>query len=374
MELSEIDDFEGLLCADTPMLDVRAPVEFSQGAFPYSVNEPLLNDAERNQVGTCYKHEGHDAAIKLGTRLISGNVKSERVARWKEFQSEHPDGVLYCFRGGLRSKITQQWIFDETGVQIPRVKGGYKALRRYLIDQTEHLAMHISPLILSGRTGSGKTHLLNKLECAIDLEGLANHRGSSFGRQVSPQPGQIDFENRVAIELLKMSRRGADHIVLEDESPNIGSVHIPHALYDQMRLAPGVVLEASVEARIDITLKEYVVDMLDQYVEAMGNEEAGFAALSDYLRASLARVKRRLGGKGYTEILDLMDAALDEQRRSGRADVHREWLGCMLTQYYDPMYDYQQEKRGRSINKTGEFSDVLAYLQQYQCGARFSRE
>ena len=151
MEFPEIDDFEALLCADTPMLDVRAPAEFSQGAFPYSVSEPLLNDAERNQVGTCYKHEGHDAAIKLGTRLISGSIKTERVARWKEFQSEYPDGVVYCFRGGLRSKIIQQWIFDETGVQIPRVKGGYKALRRYLIDQTEHLAMHISPLILSGR-------------------------------------------------------------------------------------------------------------------------------------------------------------------------------------------------------------------------------
>ncbi len=364
MELPEIDDFETLLCADTPMLDVRAPVEFSQGAFPYSVNEPLLNDAERKQVGTCYKHEGHDAAVKLGTRLISGNIKTERVARWKSFYSEHPEGVLYCFRGGLRSKITQQWIFDETGVQIPRVKGGYKALRRFLIDQTERLAMQISPLILSGRTGSGKTHLLKKLEFTIDLEGLANHRGSSFGRQVSPQPTQIDFENRVAIELLKLSRRGADHLVLEDESPNIGSVHIPHALYDQMCRAPSVVLEASVETRIDITLKEYVVDMLGQYVEALGNDEAGFAALSDYLLTSLSRVKRRLGGKGYTEIFGLMDAALNEQRRSGKVDAHREWLGRMLTQYYDPMYDYQQKKRGRSINKIGEFADVLAYLQQ----------
>ena len=202
MELPEIDDFEALLCADTPMLDVRAPLEFSQGAFPFSVNEPLLNDAERQQVGTCYKHVGQESAVKLGTRLVSGNIKAERVARWKAFHSAHPDGVLYCFRGGLRSKITQQWIFDESGVQMPRVKGGYKALRRYLIDQTERLAKQLSPLILSGRTGSGKTHLLKKLECAIDLESLANHRGSSFGRQVSPQPTQISFENRVAIELL----------------------------------------------------------------------------------------------------------------------------------------------------------------------------
>ncbi|MCP4009489.1 MAG: tRNA 2-selenouridine(34) synthase MnmH [Proteobacteria bacterium] len=366
MELPEIDDFEALLCTDIPLLDVRAPVEFSQGAFPASYNAPLLDDAQRKQVGTCYKHEGHDAAVELGTRLISGAIKTARIARWKVFFSENTSGVLYCFRGGMRSKITQQWIFDETGVQIPRVKGGYKALRRYLIDQTESLAAQISPLILSGRTGSGKTHLLRQLKLAIDLEGLANHRGSSFGRQVSPQPTQINFENRVAIALLKLSRSGATHVVLEDESPNIGSVHIPHALYERMRQAPSVVLEATIERRIDITLKEYVVDMLPQYVDVLGSEEAGFAALSEYLRNSLMRVKRRLGGKGYTEILGLMDAALDDQAHSGSVDVHREWLRRMLTRYYDPMYDYQRDKRGRVVKKTGNFADVLGYLEEYQ--------
>jgi len=371
MELPEIDDFETLLCNDTPMLDVRAPIEFSQGAFPHSVNEPLLNDAQRKQVGTCYKYEGHDAAVALGTRLISGSIKTERIAKWNAFYSENPDGVLYCFRGGMRSKITQQWIFDEIGVKIPRVRGGYKALRRYLIDQTESLATKIPSLILAGRTGSGKTHLLKQLEYAIDLEGLANHRGSSFGRQVSPQPTQINFENRVAIALLKLRRRGASHIVLEDESPNIGSVHIPHALYDQMRQASGVVLEASVAERVDITLKEYVVDMLSQYVDALGSEEAGFAALSEYLRDSLTRVKRRLGEKEYTEILNLMNIALDEQRNSANVDAHRKWLGRMLTQYYDPMYDYQRDKRGRQIEKAGSFADVLTYL---NTEANFTRE
>ncbi len=362
MELPETDDFEALLCTDVPLLDVRAPVEFSQGAFPHSYNAPLLNDEEREQVGTCYKHEGHDAAVKLGKRLISGETKTARIARWKAFYAKNPNGVLYCFRGGMRSKITQKWIFDETGVQIPRVKGGYKALRRYLLDQTEILATKISPLVLSGRTGSGKTHLLKQLQHAIDLEGLANHRGSSFGRQVSPQPTQINFENQIAIALLKLDRSGATCVVLEDESPNIGSVHIPHALYDQMRQASCVVLEASIEQRIDITLKEYVVDMLGQYVDIQGSEEAGFAALSEYLHNSLTRVKRRLGGKGYTEILSLMDRALREQAKKGNADAHREWLRRMLNRYYDPMYDYQRDKRGRTVNKTGNFAEVLTYL------------
>jgi tRNA 2-selenouridine synthase len=362
MNLSEIDNFEAVLCADTPLLDVRAPVEYLRGAFPQSYNEPLLNDEERKRVGTCYKHEGHDAAVQLGTRLVSGGIKSARLSRWKSFYSDHPGGVLYCFRGGMRSKIAQQWIFDDIGVCIPRVKGGYKALRRYLIEQTEILAAQIQPLILSGRTGSGKTQLLKELRHVIDLEAMANHRGSSFGRQVSPQPTQIDFENRVTIELLKLRRRGVNHIVFEDESPNIGSLHIPHALYEQMRQAPGVVLEAPIEVRIDITLKEYVVDMLARYSEFEGDPNRGFVALNEYLRNSLTRVKRRLGLKAYAEILDLMDAALIEQVNTGKVDAHREWLRRMLTQYYDPMYDFQREKRGRTVNKVGNFTDVLAYL------------
>jgi len=151
-------------------------------------------------------------------------------------------------------------------------------------------------------------------------------------------------------------------VVLEDESPNIGSVHIPHALYDQMRLAPCVVLEASIESRVDITLNEYVIDMLDQFVEAQGEKEAGFAAFSDYLHNSLMRVKRRLGGQGYTDMLSLMDAALSEQNVSGKVAAHRAWLGRMLGEYYDPMYDYQREKRACRVEKTGSFAEILEFL------------
>jgi tRNA 2-selenouridine synthase len=363
MELPEIDDFESLLCADIPMLDVRAPVEFTQGAFPCSVNAPLLDDEQRHQVGCCYKNEGHDAAVILGEKLISGYVKEACLSRWADFLRQHPNGVLYCFRGGMRSKISQQWIYQNTGIVMPRVKGGYKALRRFLIERTDALASQINPLILGGRTGSGKTLLLKKLKHAIDLEGLANHRGSSFGRQVSPQPTQIDFENRVAIELLKLWRRGVTEIIFEDESPNIGSLHIPHALYQRMREAPGVVLEASEQARVDITLKEYVIDMLERYIDAEGDAIRGFNALSEYLRTSLMRVKRRLGSNAYTEILALMDEALQEQAVSGRVERHRAWLSLMLVQYYDPMYDYQREKRGRTIEQSGEFTAILAYLQ-----------
>ena len=364
-DLPEREDYEVLLCADTPLLDVRAPVEFSQGAFPGSINLPLLEDDERHQIGIRYKDEGHESAVALGAQLISGEIKSSRVDQWAAHIEQHPDTVLYCFRGGMRSKITQQWIYEQTGKVIPRVKGGYKALRRFLIDQTETLSAQTEPLILSGRTGSGKTLLLKELSNMIDLEGLANHRGSSIGRQLSPQPTQIEFENRVAIALLKLHRQGVRQIVLEDESPNIGSVHIPHALYEKMLVAPCVVLEATIEQRLDITLAEYVSNMLPRYVEQQGDVAAGFAALSEYLRNSLSRVQRRLGGERYAEILETMDVALDEQARSGDEQGHRQWLQRMLVEYYDPMYDYQRDKRQRMVKKSGNFSEILDYLADF---------
>ncbi len=363
--LPEVDDFEALLCADTPLLDVRAPVEFVQGAFPCSYNAPLLNDLEREKIGIQYKQQGHDAAVALGAKLISGEVKAERVAQWTVFIKQHPDAVLYCFRGGMRSHISQQWIYEHTGIIIPRVKGGYKALRRYLIDQTEVLSARTQPLILAGRTGSGKTLLIHRLKRSIDLEGLANHRGSSIGRQLSPQPTQIEFENRVAIELIKLHKAGVTQIVLEDESPNIGSVHIPHSLYDEMRAAPCVILEVSLEDRLDITLQEYVTDMLARYIDQEQDAEKGFAVFSEYLRHSLSRVQRRLGGERYLELLNSMDAALLEQQQSGRTLAHRSWLKRMLVEYYDPMYDYQRDKRQRTVKKTGNFSEILDYLTDF---------
>ncbi len=370
MMLPEVDNFSELLCANTPLLDVRAPVEFSQGAFPTSLNAPLLNDLEREEIGIRYKHEGQEAAVALGAELIQGKVKAQRVAQWANFIEQNPSGVLYCFRGGMRSKITQQWLFDETGLMVPRIKGGYKALRRFLMNETERLAALTQPLILGGRTGAGKTHLIKELSHSIDLEKLANHRGSSIGRQITPQPTQINFENAVAIELMKLHEKGVMDIVFEDESPNVGSLHIPHSIYDQMRAAPCVVLDASLDQRIDITLQEYVVEMTEQYLaqaqECGQSAEAGFDAFSEYIKNSLTRVKRRLGGDRYNDISADMDAALVEQARSGNIELHRAWISRMLGEYYDPMYDYQREKRGRTVKNTAHYKEILKFLHEYQ--------
>ena len=183
-------DLLNIFLSNTPLLDVRAPVEFAQGAFPGAVNLPLMNDEERHEVGIRYKEAGQQSAIELGHSLVSGRLKDRRIQSWVEFANAHPDGVLYCFRGGLRSRITQQWL-HEAGVDYPRITGGYKAMRRFLIDAIERLSQQARFVIVGGMTGSGKTDVIAALTHAIDLEGLAHHRGSSFGGHPDHQPCEL---------------------------------------------------------------------------------------------------------------------------------------------------------------------------------------
>jgi tRNA 2-selenouridine synthase len=202
-------DLQHIFLNDIPLMDVRAPVEFTKGAFAQAINLPLMNDAEREAVGTAYKQQGQQSAIELGHRLVSGDIQQARIEAWAEFARRQPEGYLYCFRGGLRSQITQQWLKDIAGVPYPRVLGGYKAMRTFLIETTDQAVQACELLLVGGLTGSGKTEVLVELDNGLDLEGHANHRGSSFGKRVSGQPGQIDFENALAVDILKKRHRGA---------------------------------------------------------------------------------------------------------------------------------------------------------------------
>ena len=170
MELPQVDDYRAYFLNDTHLLDVRAPVEFNQGAFPHTQNFPLINDEEREEIGRCYKNLGQDKAVELGHERVQGEIKNQRVEHWVKFFEQYPQGILYCFRGGMRSKISQQWIYEKTGIVYPRIKGGYKAMRRFLIDELDASTQHIQPVILGGRTGIGKTLLLDKLTQQLTLK------------------------------------------------------------------------------------------------------------------------------------------------------------------------------------------------------------
>ncbi len=349
----DTDDYLSLFLNDVPLMDVRAPAEFARGSFPSAENAPLMNDEERHRVGICYKEKGQDKAIELGHQLVSGDIKAQRIEAWKRFVARHPDGYLFCFRGGLRSRLTQQWI-RESGIDYPLVKGGYKALRRFLIDSLEELIERSEFRVLSGRTGTGKTRILHQLPNPVDLEGLANHRGSSFGRRVTPQPSQIDFENRLSVAMLKAHHlKGGGPVYLEDESRLIGRCVLPGGLRQRMASAPVLVLERPLEERIAIIRKDYVENMHADYVGRDG-EEAGWLNFRDYLLSAMDRIRKRLGGERHKQLRALMEAALSTQEQQGDLHGHDAWIEALLTDYYDPMYDYQlSQKEGRILVRGG---------------------
>lgn len=355
-------DYREIFLNDRPMMDTRAPIEFTKGAFPGVLNLPLMNDQERQRVGTCYKQQGQQAAIVLGHQLVSGAIKAERIQAWADFARAHPDGLLYCFRGGLRSQIVQQWLRDEAGIDYPRVGGGYKAMRTFLLETVEQAMQQCDFVLLGGMTGTGKTQVLGQLDNALDLEGHANHRGSSFGRRATGQPSNIDFENRLAVDVLKKRQRGLQGFVVEDENRMIGSCALPLVLHQGMQVAPMVWLEDRLEHRVQRILQDYVVDLCAEFVAVHG--EQGFALFAQRLLESLNKIRKRLGGERHQRLLALMEAALVEQGRSGDVERHRGWIEGLLSEYYDPMYAFQRESKGARIEFVGDHAAVLDYLRQ----------
>ncbi|WP_339800004.1 tRNA 2-selenouridine(34) synthase MnmH [uncultured Marinobacter sp.] len=360
-------DFLDLFLRDVPMMDVRAPVEYAKGSFPNAINAPLMNDDERHRVGICYKEKGQDEAIRLGHQLVQGDIKAARIESWRRFALEHPDGYLFCFRGGLRSRLTQQWL-KEAGIEYPLVTGGYKAMRRFLIDQLDQRVNEARFVIISGRTGTGKTRVLGQLPNPVDLEGLANHRGSSFGRQVTPQPSQIDFENRLAVAMIRATISAAESgqpVYLEDESHLVGRCSLPQSLRDRMATAPLMVLERTMAERVNIIREDYVEHMVQAYQQRDGSL-AGWANFEDYLLSALARVQKRLGGVRYQHLRELMILALAQQQASGDTSGHNDWIESLLCDYYDPMYDYQLANKNDRIVATGRPEELVGRAEQFR--------
>lgn len=322
------DDFEALFTGGTPFIDVRAPVEYALGSVPGSVNLPILNNVERHEVGTCYRNDGQDAAVALGHRLVSGAVRDARVTSWMDEVVRHPDAVIYCFRGGMRSQITQRWL-AENGIHRPIVNGGYKALRRFLMQTIEEKSKDLHLKVVSGPTGSGKTKFLKlQNQAFVDLEGLAEHRGSAFGGMPSPQPTQIDFENRLAMVLLKLPQ--GQEILIEDESRMIGKRFIPDALFQRMEASPRIVLDIPLDVRIENIFEDYIA------TSRLGLN--GDLSRFDDFRVAVRAISRKLGDELTKKILLDLDHS-ESEFSAGRGLVsNRVWIRKILERYYDPLY------------------------------------
>jgi len=359
------DEFADLLLSKRPLLDVRAEIEFSKGAFPGACNLPILTDSERQKVGRCYKIKGQQAAIELGHQIVSGEVKQQRLQQWSDFMAAHPEAVLYCFRGGMRSKITQQWLFD-AGLKIPRVEGGYKALRNFLLNVIEEHSKADNLIVIGGRTGTGKTRVVHQLESSLDLEGLANHRGSAFGKQPTPQPAQINFENNIGIEFLRLKNLKIKTIAIEDESKLIGKNALPICLKKALADAELVVVNEPIESRIQVVIDEYVTDLISQFQRLHPTLEYHevFDIYQNSMYSSLLKIQKRIGNTRHSELLKLMQYAMQQQLKKDDDSHHAAWIKPLLCEYYDKMYDYQLEQKKRQIIFQGNREQVIAFLKK----------
>lgn len=255
MKKTDIHEFLGM--ENTPLIDVRSPKEFLAGHIPGAISIPLFSDEERAVVGTAYTQQSQHQAIREGL-MIAGKNMADYIKALERITDEHQCTAvrLHCWRGGMRSE-SMAWLFDKLVEQTFVLTGGYKAYRRELMNffnQPLRLA------ILTGNTGSGKTRILHELarqgQQVIDLEGLANHQGSSFGNQkTTGQPSTEQFQNFLFDHFrhLDLSRP----VWLEDESFCIGGACLPENLFEQMQSAPRYLIRVEKERRVRNLLSDY---------------------------------------------------------------------------------------------------------------------
>ncbi|MBL0281137.1 MAG: tRNA 2-selenouridine(34) synthase MnmH [Bacteroidetes bacterium] len=280
---------------NTPIVDVRSPKEYQLAHIPGAINIPLFSDEERALVGTTYKHEGREKAITQGLELV-GPKMAEFVAEGKRILQEHQAVyiTMHCWRGGMRSK-SMATLFNFAGIPTLTITGGYKVYRN-AVQQSFANPLHL--IVLGGKTGSAKTAILQALqqqgEQIIDLEKLANHKGSAFGQLgEDPQPSSEYFENLLfeKIQQLDSTKR----IWIEDESHLIGKVFIPETFWEQMRNAQVIYCDFPIEERINYLVTTYgnfdhegVIESVKRITKKLGGQHAK-AALEAYEAGDLKK-------------------------------------------------------------------------------------
>lgn len=324
------------LAAMHPVLDVRSPGEYNHAHINGAYSLPLFTDEERAIVGTAYKQQGKQKAIKLGLEFFGVKMKSmvdeaERLVKshFKEKKDTASSNTLlvHCWRGGMRSAGVA-WLLELYGFDVYTLVGGYKAYRKWALQQ---LQIDYDIRILGGYTGSGKTELLQEMQqkghLIIDLEGIAQHKGSAFGGiGMPPQPSQEMFENLLAESFFNINGTGPENckpaIWLEDESQRIGVLNIPHTLWNIMRSKPVFFIDIPFDER------------LKNIVETYGKLD------KEKIINAVTRIQKRLGPlETKTTLGFLMEDNLTEAFR-------------ILLAYYDKTY-------GKSLTNRNNIDQLL---------------
>ena len=324
-----------------PIIDIRSPKEFMKGHWPGSKNIPLFNDEERAKIGITYKNDGQKEAIKTGINLVIPKLSQIKTALELVYEREKIENNLrtnqslriYCWRGGMRSK-SLVWLSNKLGIKAFQLKGGYKTYRKWVLSQ---FGKEWPIYLLGGKTGTGKTKLLkflsNKNISTIDLEGLANHRGSSFGGLGLPtQPTNEQYENLISESLANLKNKDKKAIWLEDESPNLGNCRIPRELIEQMRKAPVLEIKKSQEERIKELVNIYSKYPVEQIQQA------------------IFRIQKRLGPQRTNQAME--------------ATSKKDWESACsaMLDYYDRCYEFQLKKvkQLKTIDLSGMDNEIAA--------------
>ena len=310
------------LAAFDEIIDVRTPAEFAEDHPPGAINCPVLDDAQRVEVGTLYKQVSPFAAKKIGAAYVAENVARHLRERFLDRPKQWRPLVL-CWRGGERSGAMTH-ILRRVGWDAQQLDGGYKAYRRLVVDTLATQSGGLTFQVVCGASGSGKSRLLQALAArsaqVLDLEALACHKGSVLG--VLPdaeQPSQKAFETRLMVALAGLDP--ARPVFVEAESRKIGRLQLPDALLAGLRAGACITIEAEFAARVDFLLRDY------DY----------FLAAPDWLNARLDALRPL---QGHETVSRWQDYA--------RAGAWRELVGELLAQHYDPLY-----RRSQAHNFTG---------------------
>jgi tRNA 2-selenouridine synthase len=296
---------------DIPVIDVRSPVEYAKGHITGALNIPLFSDEERATIGTIYKQKGRIPAIEKGIEFVGPKMLDMAEEAGSLAQNHHLK--VYCWRGGMRSE-KMSWLFELVGISCYVLQGGFKAYRNLLL---KDLAALPNLVVLQGPTGSGKTDILSALadkgEQVLDLERLANHRGSALGHiGMEEQPSSLQFQNDVYMEIRKCDPN--KRIWVESESLSIGKVYLPETLWQSINCAPVVEISIPKEIRIKRLVRDY----------------GGFER--DLLISSTQKISRKFGHNKVKQVLDYIDIG-DLAQAAG-----------LLLDYYDKSYNYSQQK------------------------------
>jgi len=303
-------------------IDVRSPSEYHESTIPGSINIPLFDDKERAEIGTIYKQVSVQAAKDRGLEIVSAKLP----AFIKEFSKIPGEKVVFCWRGGMRSK-TSATVLDLMGIRTVRLQGGYNAYRKWVVNTLEKMDLKADAYVLHGLTGTGKTAILLKLKekgyPVLDLEGLANHRGSIFGQIGQIPNNQRTFDSLLVNELLQW-QENTPYVLMEAESKRVGKVMLPDLIMKKKEQGLQLIIELPFEVRVQHILEDYRPwEYQKECIEAF------------------EKIKNRI----HTPIAAEIESKL-HQAEYGQA------VSLLLEYYYDPRYSYTADQYSHNAKIT----------------------